>query len=120
MEWAPQRVRSGELSFEPRRYLSRIRYDWVRKWAHLHIKVKVVGVFDTVGSLSITGWVHQLGQDIDWHATKQQRIAAGDFLRKLNDSNGVVQGIGSKSRLLAARVNSGYGGGYDIECPSTV
>lgn len=70
MEWAHQRVRPGELGFDPRRYDSTTRYDWIRKWAHLHVKVKVVGVFDTVGSLGMSGWVHQPGQDVDWHATK--------------------------------------------------
>ncbi|KAK3670254.1 hypothetical protein LTR78_009909 [Recurvomyces mirabilis] len=70
MEWSRHYVRPGELGFETRQRERVTRYDWIRRWAHLHAKVKVVGVFDTVGSIGMSGWVPQPGDDVDWHATK--------------------------------------------------
>ena len=70
MAWSQQYVKPGELGFDTSRRDRVTRYDWVRQWAHLHPRVKVVGVFDTVGSYKMSGWVQQPGQDTDWHASK--------------------------------------------------
>ncbi|KAK4541291.1 hypothetical protein LTR36_008207 [Oleoguttula mirabilis] len=70
MEWSQHYVRPEELGFDSRQKERVTRYDWVRQWAHLHAKVKVVGVFDTVGSMGMSGWVPHPGEDVDWHATK--------------------------------------------------
>lgn len=70
-EWAKAEAVRGELGLDDTMYpgetMSRIEY--IRKWAHLHVKVKVVGVFDTVGSLGISGRVDQPGTDLDFHST---------------------------------------------------
>ena len=70
MEWSQQYVRPGELGFDTTQKERITRYDWVRRWAHLHAKIKVVGVFDTVGSIGMSGWRPQPGEDVDWHATR--------------------------------------------------
>ncbi|KAF2164695.1 hypothetical protein M409DRAFT_37029 [Zasmidium cellare ATCC 36951] len=70
-EWAKAEAVRGELGLDDTMYpgekMSRIEY--IRKWAHLHVKIKVVGVFDTVGSLGISGRVDQPGTDLDFHST---------------------------------------------------
>ncbi|KAF7187475.1 hypothetical protein HII31_11215 [Pseudocercospora fuligena] len=69
MAWSQAKAQPGELGLEVSSKESISRYDCVKKWTHLHIKVKAVGVFDTVGSVGMSGHVTQPGQDIDWHST---------------------------------------------------
>nr|OQO31990.1 hypothetical protein B0A51_00332 [Rachicladosporium sp. CCFEE 5018] len=70
MEWARHYVRPGELGFETGSRERLTRYEWVCRWSHQHPKVKVVGVYDTVGSIGMPGWMPQPGEDADWHATR--------------------------------------------------
>jgi hypothetical protein len=63
-------VRPGELGFPTNARDRMTRYEWVRQWAHLHARVRVVGVWDTVGSIGMSGWRPQPGEDVDWHATR--------------------------------------------------
>lgn len=65
MAWSQQYVKPGELGFEMGKRDRVTRCDWVRQWAHLHARVKVVGVFDTVGSYKMSGWMRQPSQDTD-------------------------------------------------------
>jgi uncharacterized protein (DUF2235 family) len=46
------------------------RIDHLRKTIHHHVKIKVVGVWDTVGSLGATNWFGQAGEDAYFHSTK--------------------------------------------------
>lgn len=69
MAWSQARAQPGELGLEIGSKESISRYDCIKKWTHLHIRVKAVGVFDTVGSVGMSGHVTQPGQDIDWHST---------------------------------------------------
>lgn len=61
----------GELGMDatiyPGETMTRIQY--IRKWAHMHVKVKVVGVFDTVGSIGLSGYVEQPGTDLGFYST---------------------------------------------------
>ena len=46
------------------------RLQHLQKSAHLHITIKVVGVWDTVGSLAVANWFGQAGDDTTFHTTK--------------------------------------------------
>jgi hypothetical protein len=53
-----------------------------------------------------------LGMEL-WTGCLEQRIAPGDFLEKLDRSNGIVRGAGQRPRTVS-RIDSGYGSGeYD-------
>ncbi|KAI5458851.1 peptidoglycan binding domain-containing protein [Mariannaea sp. PMI_226] len=74
-EWAKQRLRPGELGTvptlqdaKPYDYGSRIEY--LRLVSHSHVTIKVVGVWDTVGSLQVTNWFGEVGGDSYGHSTK--------------------------------------------------
>lgn len=43
--------------------------DYLRRWAHSHVKIKVVGVFDTVGSVGMAGRHKQPGTDIQHYSS---------------------------------------------------
>jgi hypothetical protein len=49
---------------------STTRIEHLRKSAHMHVNIKVVGVWDTVGSLHLTNWFGQAGDDTTFHTTK--------------------------------------------------
>lgn len=70
-KWAKATAVRGELGMDATTYpgetMTRIEY--IRKWAHMHVKVKVVGVFDTVGSIGISGYVEQPGTDVGFYST---------------------------------------------------
>lgn len=69
--WAKANAVRGELGLDSTMYpgetMTRIEY--IRKWAYLDVRIKAIGVFDTVGSLGISGWVDQPGTDVDFHCT---------------------------------------------------
>jgi hypothetical protein len=70
-EWANGSNKPGELRLWPTYdgpELTRLQH--IRRSAHTHIKIKAVGVWDTVGSLGISGWVDQPGSDLYFHSTK--------------------------------------------------
>lgn len=69
MAWSKGKAEPGELGLEVSSKESISRYECIKQWTHLHVKVKAVGVFDTVGSVGMSGHVMQPGQDIDWHST---------------------------------------------------
>ncbi|KAI0442205.1 peptidoglycan binding domain-containing protein [Xylaria telfairii] len=46
------------------------RIDFLRRSTHDYIKIKVVGVWNTVGSLGATHWFTQAGEDSTFHSTK--------------------------------------------------
>ncbi|KAI1126239.1 peptidoglycan binding domain-containing protein [Nemania abortiva] len=74
-DWAKTPLTAGELGTvpprhgDPKRDLG-TRMDTLRRSAHHHIKIKVVGVWDTVGSLGATNWFGQAGADNYFHSTK--------------------------------------------------
>ncbi|KAI1269164.1 peptidoglycan binding domain-containing protein [Xylariaceae sp. FL1019] len=73
--WAKGSLEPGELGTappfadQPKRDLG-TRGDYLKKYAHQHVKIKVVGVWDTVGSLGATNWFGQAGEDLYFHSTK--------------------------------------------------
>ncbi|SMQ53762.1 unnamed protein product [Zymoseptoria tritici ST99CH_1A5] len=76
--WFKNRVRKGELGLNWNDYHDKdgnnikklpTRMQWIRTWTHQHITLKIVGVFDTVGSVGMSGRVDQPGKDTDWHST---------------------------------------------------
>ncbi|KAF2161355.1 hypothetical protein M409DRAFT_28090 [Zasmidium cellare ATCC 36951] len=70
MRWAQEYVRPGELGFDSDCRERWTRYEWIREWAHYHVEVKVVGVFDTVGSIGMSGYVRQPGEDVSFHQSR--------------------------------------------------
>ncbi|GAO19021.1 uncharacterized protein UV8b_01147 [Ustilaginoidea virens] len=77
--WATAPLEPGELGTVPPQAgapaqahgsRSRSRLDHLRSIAHTHVKIKVVGVWDTVGSLSVVNWFGQAGDDAHFHSTK--------------------------------------------------
>ncbi|KAF5133203.1 hypothetical protein E5D57_003826 [Metarhizium anisopliae] len=73
--WANQPLVPGELGTVPPRngvpppsYGTRLQH--LRKVAHLHVNIKVVGVWDTVGSVGGPNWFGQAGEDTTFHSTK--------------------------------------------------
>ncbi|KAI0553025.1 peptidoglycan binding domain-containing protein [Xylaria curta] len=74
-DWAKTPLTAGELGTvpprdgDPKQDLG-TRMDFLRKSAHHHIKIKVVGVWDTVGSLGALNWFGQAGDDRTFHSTK--------------------------------------------------
>lgn len=70
-KWARATAVHGELGMDATKYPDKtmMRIEYIRKWAHMHVKVKVVGVFDTVGSIGISGYVEQPGMDLGFHST---------------------------------------------------
>lgn len=75
-KWATEALRQGELRTVPQ-LVGRQAFDYkatkiehLRQNAHHHIKIKVVGVWDTVGSLHATNWFGQAGDDTTFHTTK--------------------------------------------------
>ncbi|ORX96874.1 peptidoglycan binding domain-containing protein [Basidiobolus meristosporus CBS 931.73] len=73
--WAQGELIAGELGTVPPQqgaprpsYGTRLSY--LRKAAHEHVKIKVVGVWDTVGSLRGFNWFGQAGEDKHFHSTK--------------------------------------------------
>jgi uncharacterized protein (DUF2235 family) len=74
-DFAKGALLAGELGTMPLRHGEAkrdlgTRIDYLRKTAHHHIKIKVVGVWDTVGSLGATNWFGQAGEDTYFHSTK--------------------------------------------------
>ncbi|UJO21747.1 uncharacterized protein CLAFUR5_09246 [Fulvia fulva] len=69
MKWSKGFARPGELGLELNSEERITRYECIKKWTHLHITVKAVGVFDTVGSVGLSGKLPQPGQDSDWHSS---------------------------------------------------
>ena len=47
MAWSKEMAKPGELGLELNSTERRSRYDCIKQWTHLHVKVRVVGVFDT-------------------------------------------------------------------------
>ncbi|KAI5357746.1 hypothetical protein Slin14017_G117590 [Septoria linicola] len=74
MAWAQEIAKPGELGLvlNSKTDEAVTRYDCVKKWTHMHVNVRCVGVFDTVGSVGMSGYVSQPGQDVDWHSTSLQ------------------------------------------------
>ncbi|RYC62635.1 hypothetical protein CHU98_g3574 [Xylaria longipes] len=74
-DWAKNPLTAGELgtvpprSSDPKQDLG-TRMGFLRRSAHHHIKIKVVGVWDTVGSLGATNWFGQAGDDTTFHSTR--------------------------------------------------
>ncbi|EFY88009.1 peptidoglycan binding domain containing protein [Metarhizium acridum CQMa 102] len=73
--WANEPLIPGELGTVPPQkgvpapsYGTRLQH--LRKVAHLHVKIKVVGVWDTVGSVGGPNWFGQAGEDTTFHSTK--------------------------------------------------
>ncbi|KAM7213975.1 Uncharacterized alpha/beta hydrolase domain (DUF2235) domain containing protein [Rhypophila decipiens] len=71
-EWANTLMVSGELGSVPvnNPNWKATRIEHLRSSAHLHVTIKVVGVWDTVGSLAVTNWFGQAGDDTTFHTTK--------------------------------------------------
>lgn len=74
-DWAKASLIPGELGSvptvegqEPHKFGPRI--DHIRSIAHTHVKIKVCGVWDTVGSLGVTNWYGPAGEDNFFHSTK--------------------------------------------------
>lgn len=74
-DWANEKLEPGELGtvppqngMTPPSYGSRLEH--LRKVAHLHVTIKVVGVWDTVGSVGGPNWFGQAGDDAFFHSTK--------------------------------------------------
>jgi hypothetical protein len=53
MEWSRQYVKPGQLGFSTTSSERVTRYEWVRTWAHLHPKIKVVGELVTRASFVV-------------------------------------------------------------------
>ncbi|PPJ58503.1 hypothetical protein CBER1_05620 [Cercospora berteroae] len=68
MAWAQAKATPGELGLELNSPPT-TRYDCIKRWTHMHVKIRCVGVFDTVGSVGMPGYQQQPGQDVDWHST---------------------------------------------------
>ncbi|KAI0502742.1 peptidoglycan binding domain-containing protein [Xylaria bambusicola] len=73
--WAKTTLTAGELgTVPPRKGDSKrdmgTRMDFLRRSSHHHVKIKVVGVWDTVGSLGYTNWFGQAGADSSFHSTR--------------------------------------------------
>lgn len=74
-EWAKTTLFAGELGTVPPRKGDTkrdmgTRMKYLRGSAHHHVTIKVVGVWDTVGSLGYTNWFGQAGADHYFHSTK--------------------------------------------------
>ncbi|KAI0967915.1 peptidoglycan binding domain-containing protein [Xylaria arbuscula] len=74
-DWAKTPLTAGELGTVPPRngapkYDFGTRMDVLRRSVHRHVTIKVVGVWDTVGSLGATNWFGQAGADRYFHSTK--------------------------------------------------
>jgi hypothetical protein len=67
--WANKKAVPGELGLDTEYKGNMTRLEYVRQWAHLHVGIKVIGVFDTVGSLGVSGWVDQPGADTTYFST---------------------------------------------------
>ncbi|KAK4224137.1 hypothetical protein QBC38DRAFT_538669 [Podospora fimiseda] len=71
-EWANTVMVAGELGSPPKDNpnYKPTRLEHLQEYSHLHVTIKVVGVWDTVGSLHITNWFGQAGDDTTYHTTK--------------------------------------------------
>lgn len=74
-KWANDPLIPGELGTVPiasgaASGVTSSRLEHLRKCAHLHVTIKVVGVWDTVGSLHVTNWFGSAGDDTTYHTTK--------------------------------------------------
>ncbi|KAI3321794.1 peptidoglycan binding domain-containing protein [Xylariaceae sp. AK1471] len=74
-KYAKGDLEAGELGTMPLRHGEEkrdlgTRIDYLKKTAHHHITIKVVGVWDTVGSLGAINWFGQAGDDMNFHTTK--------------------------------------------------
>ena len=75
-EWATGQLEPGELGTVPLVVgakpsgFTTTRLQHLQSSAHLHVTIKVVGVWDTVGSLHVTNWFGQAGDDTTFHTTK--------------------------------------------------
>jgi hypothetical protein len=74
--WAKDLLVPGELGTVPpvavtnANSYATTRLEHLRRSAHLHVTIKVVGVWDTVGSLHVTNWGGKAGDDTTFHTTK--------------------------------------------------
>lgn len=73
--WAKETLVPGELGTMPPMqgapaFAHPSRLEHLRNSSHMHVKIKVVGVWDTVGSLQVTNWFGQAGDDAQFHSTK--------------------------------------------------
>lgn len=74
-EWVNGQLVPGELGTVPLAVGAKAsghttRLQHLRSSAHVHVTIKVVGVWDTVGSLHTTNWFGQPGDDTTFHTTK--------------------------------------------------
>ncbi len=75
--WVNGKLEPGDLGTlplalggRPSSPTSPTRLEYLRLSTHLHVNIKVVGVWDTVGSLHMTNWFGQPGDDTTFHTTK--------------------------------------------------
>ncbi|CAG9953268.1 unnamed protein product [Clonostachys rosea f. rosea IK726] len=74
-KWAQDKLEPGELGTLPPQqgrdpYPYGSRFDYLKTISHMHVPIKVVGVWDTVGSINATTWFVQAGDDTSFHSTK--------------------------------------------------
>ncbi len=89
-KWANEPLAPGELgTLPPRRGDTTkpnngTRIEYMRKVVHMHVKIKVVGVWDTVGSLTATNWWGgEAGEDLTFHTTK---LSSSEFNTRISYS----------------------------------
>lgn len=104
-EWANTVMVAGELGSVPvnNPNYKPTRLDHLRENTHLHVTIKVVGVWDTVGSLHVTNWFGQAGDDTTYHTTKLSPSKSCRTLPNNSQSKSILTTVPQRSKMPSTR-----------------